>query len=78
MYINNTGRMDIMLLLTDQYLDTIHQQVMQEFQVIEDDREDVYKRQVVIKPALAFDFVSLYCNSNVMYQKFVTKVAFFS
>ena len=39
MYINNTGRMDIMLLLTDQYLDTIHQQVMQEFQVIEDDRE---------------------------------------
>ena len=39
MYINDTGRMDIMLLLTDQYLDTIHQQVMQEFQVIEDDRE---------------------------------------
>ena len=39
MYINNTGRMDIMLLLTDQYLDTIHQQVMQEFQVIEDDWE---------------------------------------
>ena len=30
--------MDIVLLLTDQYLDTIHQQVMQSFQVIEDDQ----------------------------------------
>ena len=31
--------MDIMLLLSDQYLETIHQQVMQELEVIEDDRE---------------------------------------